>query len=326
MGDRTYIRALKTLSAVQPDRPRLCRFWLAGLAAALEAASICGAHWPLQCLLAFLWRYTWVAVPEPLRLRILAPARRLNKEAYETFKGMPTEITRRGVVENGMLCLMHLHALHWLLNMDRAFSAWQRGKGAAATLGGLPAPELQLMSLTCMSQRCVQRLRSRPVLQWLHVWLLIAHASWATAHLERCTCSLERCENPLCCTVLCSLKGRGGIVSHRCSSPGQAPKNNQSRVCRSLTANFLHDVSWSARRAARQPLHVSASPLAQSGPAAGILSPPSSKSSTPLAGSTTPCAFPLAPRALPFAPWRTAAALWRPHSACSTARPLLTPS
>ena len=57
MGARIYMRALKPMSAVQPDRPRLCRFWLAGLAGALEVASTCDAHWPLRCLLALLWRY-----------------------------------------------------------------------------------------------------------------------------------------------------------------------------------------------------------------------------------------------------------------------------
>lgn len=80
----------------------------------------------------------------------------------EAFRGPPTDVTRRGALVNQTLCLMHLRALYWLLKMDMAFSAWQRGKGAAATIGTTRAPELGLMAR--ISQRCAYCVSARAAL------------------------------------------------------------------------------------------------------------------------------------------------------------------
>lgn len=54
---------------MQPDRPQLCRFWLAGVVGSLGGPSATAATEipPLQALSLFLWHFSFAAVPLPVR-------------------------------------------------------------------------------------------------------------------------------------------------------------------------------------------------------------------------------------------------------------------
>lgn len=112
--------------AVQPDRPQLCRFWLAGLASALKTAAVRDAPQLLRCLAAFLWRYTWAAVPEQLRALLIAPLERLCCEATAILsKGMPAGSPKgTAAVLNASHCDMGGRTVTWILRGDAAFLAW----------------------------------------------------------------------------------------------------------------------------------------------------------------------------------------------------------
>ena len=60
---------------MQPDRPQLCRFWLAGhinaLSAAVSSPFPGDALMAIRCLTSFLWQYTWASMPQPLRIPLL---------------------------------------------------------------------------------------------------------------------------------------------------------------------------------------------------------------------------------------------------------------
>ena len=56
---------------MQPDNPALCTFYLEGLLAGLKDASPAQVLTVVHCLTAFLWRFTFVAVPEFLRIPLL---------------------------------------------------------------------------------------------------------------------------------------------------------------------------------------------------------------------------------------------------------------
>lgn len=118
---------------MQPDRPQLCRFWLAGLANALESATLAEACHALAPLIPFLWRYTWAAVPEPLRARLLAPLKRLNAEAITVANTALSRFDRKGIFAcvRAQLYQMHAASLWWVLDGDAAFEAWRRRTGMA---------------------------------------------------------------------------------------------------------------------------------------------------------------------------------------------------
>ena len=58
-------------AVMQPDNPALCIFYLEGLLAGLKDASPAQVLTVVHCLTAFLWRFTFAAVPEFLRIPLL---------------------------------------------------------------------------------------------------------------------------------------------------------------------------------------------------------------------------------------------------------------
>jgi hypothetical protein len=67
MHRRSIGNTLMQMRHVQPDVPRLCRFWLEAIISGLATTAELHAFWPCQLLATFLWKYRFVAVPEYLR-------------------------------------------------------------------------------------------------------------------------------------------------------------------------------------------------------------------------------------------------------------------
>ena len=155
---------------MQPDRPRLCRFWLAGLASALDAAETFDAIFALRALVAFLWRYTWAGVPEPLRLRFLTALRHLRPVAYAKCDAARCAAQRGGggadrALVFATMSLTSVHAVWWTLRDDEAFVKWRRGKGdAAAPPADLKPdesfPESMMRCVGCVQPVAVARMRA----------------------------------------------------------------------------------------------------------------------------------------------------------------------
>lgn len=119
---------------VQPDRPKLCRFWFAGVVSALETATVDDANFALRAVIAFVWRYTWLCVPDPLRVRLLAALRRLRPEAVASVDALRSSGTIQRALVFATMTLMNGYALCWALEGDEAFAEWRRDKGDAAVL------------------------------------------------------------------------------------------------------------------------------------------------------------------------------------------------
>ena len=116
---------------MQPDKPELCRFWLAGLVSALNSAVPLDAFLPLDALVAFLWRYTWAAVPACLQARVMQSLRLAvdvtrPEHVLEAKQGKVSKYADIGV----QLC----HAAYWLLEGDGAYCEWKEGKDASELL------------------------------------------------------------------------------------------------------------------------------------------------------------------------------------------------
>ena len=111
---------------MQPDRPQLCRFWLAGLISALNAAadslSPVNVFMPLAALASFLWHYTWAAVPEPLR----APLVLANDKAEASVR---RERDARDGDLIGYANMMVTVIRSIILANDQTYRAWRKGKG-----------------------------------------------------------------------------------------------------------------------------------------------------------------------------------------------------
>lgn len=114
---------------MQPDRPELCRFWLASLTSALETSTLSEATSALQPLVVFLWRYTWATVPEPLRARLLVPLRRLGPDAFAATSSDISGGPESGKMLRCTIATMTARAAAWVLDGDAAFLKWRRGQG-----------------------------------------------------------------------------------------------------------------------------------------------------------------------------------------------------
>ena len=127
---------------MQPDRPQLCRFWLAGLVSALAAAAPIDYHLALGPLVAFLWRFTFAAVPKPLRGDLVAAAYAARATLAEK-----TDALRDAAMRGEMLpemefvstATMICHALIRVIERDDVFRVWRRvAQGRAARLPRSP--------------------------------------------------------------------------------------------------------------------------------------------------------------------------------------------
>ena len=62
---------------MQPDLPHLCRFWLHALIASLSDTDELAVFLPCLLIGGFIWKYTWAAVPEYLRVPLITSLRPL---------------------------------------------------------------------------------------------------------------------------------------------------------------------------------------------------------------------------------------------------------
>jgi hypothetical protein len=79
---------------MQPDRGRLCTFWLAALVGALGAprgTTVYGAHHAVSHLLAFFFLFTGHAVPTPLRAPLLNKLAALRGRLDAVVKSQATD-------------------------------------------------------------------------------------------------------------------------------------------------------------------------------------------------------------------------------------------
>ena len=109
---------------MQPDKPQLCCFWLAGIVCALGSSSATAAtEIPvLQALTVFLWHFSFAAVPEPLRLAI---CHHFGAVTQRPAVAKLTEIVEQdlGEYEQDVWCA-HIEALSSMLWTDKAFTRW----------------------------------------------------------------------------------------------------------------------------------------------------------------------------------------------------------
>ena len=108
---------------MQPDKPQLCRFWLAGLVSALCEATkrknLSSVIHPMTMLIDFLWRYTWAAVPKPLRkplLRAIDGTSKLMQCGMIDFSP-----TNSSASDHAPLVGM---VLRWVMRSDPVFRRW----------------------------------------------------------------------------------------------------------------------------------------------------------------------------------------------------------
>ena len=122
---------------MQPDKPQLCRFWLTGLVSALRDAAArklpANAMHPLTTLLHFLWRYTWAAVPQPLRSPLLAAINGVGKLMNCRVSVIPVAQCDAASVYTPSA----FATLTWVLQHDPVFLRWHlhgpgRGEAFAA--------------------------------------------------------------------------------------------------------------------------------------------------------------------------------------------------
>ena len=118
---------------MQPDKPQLCRFWLTGLVSALRDAAarklVANAMHPLTTLLHFLWRYTWAAVPQPLRSPLLAAINGIAKLMKCRVSVLP--VSR---CDAASYTPPALATLTWVMQHDPVFRCWHLdgpGRGEA---------------------------------------------------------------------------------------------------------------------------------------------------------------------------------------------------
>ena len=120
----------------------------------MESATANDARHALRPLAAFLWRYTWAAVPETLRPRLLAGVDRLEREAALGCL--------QGDFKATVLCAIGVRAILRLVDSDDAFVTWRELRagqtgGESGTRAGLndaaksPAEQRALWA----SMRCV---------------------------------------------------------------------------------------------------------------------------------------------------------------------------
>lgn len=131
---------------MQPGRPQLCRFWLACIASAMEMVAIGDAHHVLWPLVAFLWHYTWAAVPEPLRARLTAALQRLHQAAEAYTAALENGQCQDADLPFGAaMCTLCVTCVAWVLEGDDSFQAWRRGQSEAVELphhcAGLDRPQ-----------------------------------------------------------------------------------------------------------------------------------------------------------------------------------------
>ena len=98
---------------------------------------------PLFPLVAFLWRYTWAALPQPLRAPLVTALNRLYTVILDTTDAtLPSRGGKKLFsMEEVGISLRFLTSLFWLLEGDSAFVGWQRTAGEAGKLP--PADEVQ---------------------------------------------------------------------------------------------------------------------------------------------------------------------------------------
>ena len=121
---------------MQPDRPRLCKFWLEALVSCIETVAEADAYMPLAALLAYLWKYTWAAFPNflraPLSSALLVLHAKLAAEEGKDVGGMSTaERARARDIRNSLLMC---DAVAWLAKGDGDLAEWLRGDGAGKLL------------------------------------------------------------------------------------------------------------------------------------------------------------------------------------------------
>ena len=121
---------------MQPDRPQLCRFWLAGLVSALANAAPADMHLALDPLVAFTWRYTFAAVPKPLREDFIhavfgartALWRELEKAG--ALRGLPPHAPR--ALELAHTAWQLVVAFIKVLETDDVLQTWRRCEASPA--------------------------------------------------------------------------------------------------------------------------------------------------------------------------------------------------
>ena len=108
---------------MQPDKPQLCRFWLTGLLSALRDAkkrkNLSNALHPMTILTDFLWRYTWAAVPQPLRKPLQLAVN--GMKPLMQWKTVHIAETNSSPGDHTPLNYM---VLRWVMQSDPVFRRW----------------------------------------------------------------------------------------------------------------------------------------------------------------------------------------------------------
>ena len=136
---------------VQPDRPRLCAFWLEALINGLPHTVGVDARHATCALLNFVWIYSFAAVPEYLRLPLLQNACEItgyDPAVRDPWHDAPLHALHRRRCGDASIALLaeQRHTLgltfFWALEGDGTFEAWR--EITTQLDGQLPAAQSQL--------------------------------------------------------------------------------------------------------------------------------------------------------------------------------------
>ena len=105
---------------MQPDKPKLCGFWMEGLLIMLSTCKLDYMTFPKETLVAWLWKYTWAAMPEYLRAQCVAALQALVDRGYAALGSARTE----GATASALVALHGCDNIAWILEGDEGFVAW----------------------------------------------------------------------------------------------------------------------------------------------------------------------------------------------------------
>lgn len=149
---------------MQPDRPQVCRFWLASFVSALDHVAPLDVGLALGPLCAFIWRFTFAAIPKPLRADLLATLYRVRERAHEGTRQISVQVLA-GVpplrLNAAALCkaVKDVSAVLQTIERDEAYLNWKRTpEGRAVAVPEDPANGCSWLSVHVREEAgCVLR-------------------------------------------------------------------------------------------------------------------------------------------------------------------------
>lgn len=158
-----------TPTRAQPDRAPLCRFWLAGLVYALQNSAPMDLHFPLNPLVAYLWRWTFAAVPKPLRATLATAIYAARSDLDARINAAKAQRTIRGIddVTQEMhhlgLGTMAASALVRVMESDDVFRIWRRTAEGAAVVAPASTLDAQAAAELATVTQCAPRPPAGPL-------------------------------------------------------------------------------------------------------------------------------------------------------------------